>query len=78
MGAENVAPASLENAIFTRASFPAAVNHATATSRPRAATAGPFVGQPPIFQPSRCTGTGAVHVPFTRRTIEMSRISPAS
>ena len=57
---------------------PAAVNHATATSRPRAATAGPFVGQPPIFQPSRCTGAGAVHVPFTRRTIEMSRISPAS
>ena len=78
IGAENVAPASVENATFTCAEPFAAVNQATATRVPSAAIAGPLVGQALITQPSRATGAGVVHAPFTKRTIEISRISPAS
>ncbi|HEY7112621.1 MAG TPA: hypothetical protein VIA45_06770 [Thermoanaerobaculia bacterium] len=51
------------------------MNQATATSRPRAATAGPLTGQPAIFHPSAATVREAVHRPPARRTAAMSRIS---
>src|SRR5687768_10932404 len=76
IGAANVAPASREKAMRTIGVSLAAVNHATATLFPRAATDGPLTGHALIFQPSACTATGSVQRPAsTRRTTAMSRIS---
>jgi hypothetical protein len=75
-GGENVRPPSAENASRTRG-WSGAVNQATATSSPRAATAGPFTGQASIRQPSSCTPVGADHLPATSRAAWMSRVSSA-
>ena len=55
----------------------AAVNQATATRWPVAATAGPFTGQASIFQPSVCTGVPGNHRPSTRRARRISRTRSA-
>ena len=51
-GAAKVRPASWEKARNARPWSPLAMNQATATSRPRAAMAGPLMGQASIIQPS--------------------------
>ena len=66
-GGAKRAPASSENATCTFALSFAPVNHASATRRPAAATAGPLTGQAAIFQWSACTAAPGVHRPPTRR-----------
>src|SRR5215218_6543819 len=53
-GVPNVAPASPEKATWTRGRSPSPVNHASATGRPSAATAGPLTGHALICQLSAC------------------------
>ena len=73
-GSENAAPPSLEKATLTSAFLSGEENHATATLLPVAAIRGPLTGQPSIFQLSANIDFGAVHCPFTNRTIDISLI----
>src|SRR5262245_57183396 len=75
MGSPKVFPASVENATNVRSLLFSVVNHATATVAPRALTDGPLTGHPCIFQPSRCTGAGVLHLPAVSREMTMSRTS---
>ena len=65
IGAPKVRPASCENATNAWPRSFWTVNHATATVRPAALTAGPFTGHPSICHPSSWTGAGVLHLPST-------------
>src|SRR6266540_5760323 len=75
MGWLHVRPASDENAANERPLLSLALNHATATWRPRALIAGPFTGHESTSQLSSCTVFGSVHLPLSSRVTAMSRIS---